>query len=319
MIGARRAGHSSERMDDPVAIDGSDGPLSTRRVVVWRRLEPGDVRTPGTELTPESPHIEAKIVTVGVAASLRDELERLWAKKLEATAAARGWSTRYEPAGVPFALGGGLAIGAWLDFLPDVVLPFAGSLTTLGAAIGFFTRTRKRAREREAEQRWQKMPEREQLAAIEKTLRPRWERFAERLKDEQGFRTDVRVGDIHEADRLVSLDVDALVNPATWTAEPGENEVRYGWVYADGRVVEQVAELEDTEREPEAHSGYASLRAEDGARDASSVEAPPSEAELTREPEARPVDARAVEAAPDEAPVDAAEPIEGASKRRRLE
>lgn len=238
-------------MSEPTAIDGSDGPLTTRRIVVWRRLEPGDVRTPGTEIAPESPHLEAKILEVGIAEELHADLARLWKKRDEVTAIASSWSARYEPAGILFAIGGSLAIAGLLDMLPFESLPLAGSLAVLGAAVGVWTRVRKRALEREAAKRWRATDEREELEKIEKRLTPRWERFATKLREEEGFRTDVRVGDIHEAERLVSIDPALLTHPDTWKADAGKNDVRYGWMYRDGRVVEQKAELEDTKAAPE--------------------------------------------------------------------
>jgi hypothetical protein len=241
----------------PTAIDGSDGPLVTRRIVVWRRLEPGDVRTEGTEIAPESPHLEAKIVEVGIAKARHEEMARLWKKKDEVTAIAASWTTRYEPAGALLAIGGSLVVATLLDMLPLVVMPFAASLVVLAAAAGFATKMRKVARDREAAARWLKTDERVGLEKIEKLLLPRWERFATKMREESGFRTDVRVGDIHEADRLVSIDPALLTHPSTWSADALPNEVRYGWMYRDGRVVEQKAELEDTaaaQRQPEAES-----------------------------------------------------------------
>lgn len=235
------------RMSKPTAIDGSDGPLVVRRIVVWRRLEPGDVRTPGTELAPESPHLEAKIVEVGIAEELFSDLERLEKARAAVTAGTKSWLTRYEPAGVIFATGGAIAVGAWLEYLPDFVLPFAGSLVVLGIAVGTMTRAFKLRRDKEAEKRWRATKERDELAKIEKRLLPRWERFAAKLREETGFRADIRVGDIHEAERLVSIDATRIAHPDTWRPDPGPNDVRYGWMYADGRVVEQRAELEDTE------------------------------------------------------------------------
>lgn len=234
-------------MSKPTAIDGSDGPLVVRRVVVWRRLEPGDVRTPGTELAPESPHLEAKVLEVGISRELFEDLERLEKKRGEVTAGASAWVTRYEPAGAVFATGGGLVVGAWLDYLPPFVLPFGAAVTALGVAAGMATRVLKLKRDREVEARWRATKEREELAKIERRLTPRWERFATKLREESGFRADVRVGDIHEADRLVSIDPSRITHPDTWRPDPKPNDVRYGWMYADGRVVEQRAELEDTD------------------------------------------------------------------------
>jgi len=234
-------------VDEPVAIDGSDGPLVVRRLVVWRRLEPGDARTPGTEIAPESDHVEAKVVQVGVSEETLEELRRLGAARDEAHALANSWLARYEPAGALFAAGGGMGVGVWLDYLPAWMLPFAGSVAALGVGVGAFTRAMKARREREAASRWEAMPEREALAKLVRKLEPRWERFAARVKEDSGFRVELRVGDVHEADRLVSIDPARLADPATWEPDPGENDVRYGWAYADGRVVEQQAELEDTE------------------------------------------------------------------------
>lgn len=233
-------------MDDPVAIDGADGPLVVRRLVVWRRLEPGDARTPGTELAPENDHIEAKVVQVGISEESLEEMKRLHAAKVEATAVASGWMTRYEPAGVLFAAGGGMAVGVWLDYLPGLLMPFAGSVAALGVGVGAWTRAMKQRRERAVTERWSKMPEREALSKLERKLEPRWKRFAAKLLEDTGFRVELRVGDVHEAERLLSLDPAKLADPATWEPDPGEDDVRYGWAFADGRVLEQQAELEDT-------------------------------------------------------------------------
>ena len=113
--------------DAPIAIDGSDPPHVVRKIVVWRRLEPGDIRTPGTELSAESPHLEAKVMKVAIAESLHADLTRLWKKKDETTAATTQWTTRYEPAGVLFATGGGAMVGVLLDYLPLDVFWFAAS------------------------------------------------------------------------------------------------------------------------------------------------------------------------------------------------
>lgn len=276
-------------MSDPTAIDGSDGPLVVRRIVVWRRLEPGDVRTPATELAPESPHLEAKIIEVGIAESLHADLRRLWAKRDEVGSIATGWSARYEPAGVLFAIGGSMVVGAWLDYLPLSLLPFASSVAVLGAGIGVWTKAQKKKREREAERRWRETKEREELESLERRLKPRWERYATKLREETGFRADVRVGDIHEADRLVSLDPSRVSHPDTWSPDANPNEVRYGWMYADGRVVEQRAELEDTPDAPpsdaESHGEVAAPRAR--------VEEPAEEHEeeaVAEEPSARETD-----------------------------
>lgn len=233
--------------DAPTPIDGSKGTLVVRRVVVWRRMEPGDVRTPGTELSAESPHLEAKVVDVGVAEELRADMARLWKVKDEVMGAAYGWSARYEPAGALFATGGAASVAVLLDLLPLIVFPVSATLTVLGVALGAYTRARKLKSDREVDKRWHARPERKELERIEKTLKPRWERFGVKLRDAEGFRTDVRVGDIHEADRLVSLDLDKIAHPDTWAPDEKEGEVRYGWVYSDGRYVEQVAELEESD------------------------------------------------------------------------
>lgn len=233
----------------PVAIDGSKGALVVRRVVVWRRLEPGDVRTPGTELSAESPYLEAKVLEVGVSEKTLADLERLQKVKDAAHATADGWDTRYEPGGVLLALGGGLSIGALLDYLPPSWLPATGTLALLGVAIGALTRSRKTRADKAAEKKWKAMPERDALASLEKRLLPRWKRFGDKLREDSGFRTEVRVGDIHEADRLVSLELARLTDPASWRPDEKPREVRYSWIYTDGRAVEQRAELEENDEE----------------------------------------------------------------------
>lgn len=242
------AGRISSFMDEPVAIDGSEGPLVVRRVVAWRRLEPGDERTPGTELAPESTHLEAKVVQVGISESLRDELVRLWSRREELAAVRHRWTARYEPAGILFALGGGVAVGTLgLQHLPSWLLPHALGLMALGVAVGVFTRANKRKYDGEVTRRWRESAEREELEKLQEKLLPRWERFSEKLRVEHGFRTEVRIGEFHEVDRLVSIDVSRISHPNTWKPDETEGEVRYGWRYADGRVVEQIAELEETE------------------------------------------------------------------------
>ena len=231
--------------DAPVAIDGSDGPLVVRKIVVWRRLEPGDVRTPGTEIAPESPHLEAKIVEVGIAEELREDLARLWEKKEEATAIAQRWTARYEPAGVLWAIGGGGLVGTALDYLPFFMFWVSGTFALLGIAVGAYTRANKAKLEAEADRKWRKTKERDRLESVRKRLEPRWRRFAKRLLEDEGFRTEVGVGDIHEADRLASIEMARITHPDTWKPDDAPNEVRYGWVFADGRYAEQVAELEE--------------------------------------------------------------------------
>ncbi|HJL16297.1 MAG TPA: hypothetical protein RMH99_11610 [Sandaracinaceae bacterium LLY-WYZ-13_1] len=296
-------------MDEPIAIDGSEGPLVVRRVVVWRRLEPGDVRTPGTEIAPESPHLEAKVVPVGIAEDLLADMTRLWDKRDEVTEVAHGWSARYEPAGILFALGGGLLVGTWLDYLPETVTLFAASVALLGVAIGVYTRVQKGRLEAHAERRWHDTEERLELERLEKRMARRWERFVERLREE-GFRTDVRVGDVHEADRLVSVDVSRLTHPETWRADGREDEVRYGWVYGDGRVVEQVAELEDSDvpHRPDEDEDAGAVR--DGADDDEDDGAVGVRAEVADAPDADEADADATDAEAEQAEG-------GAPKKRR--
>ncbi|MCA9613688.1 MAG: hypothetical protein KC586_13120, partial [Myxococcales bacterium] len=235
-------------MDAPIRLDGTEkGPVVRRKIVVWRRLEPGDVRTPGTEIAPESPHIEAKVIQIAIAKKTFEELERLWKKRDEVTAVAAQWTTRYEPAGVLFAIGGSGMIAVGLDYLPPALFWVCASFTGLGAAVGLLTRARKAKADGEATAAWNRTEERRALDQLEKTLTPRWKRFSQKLLEKEGFRTDVRVGDVHDADRLVSIDADRITHPDTWRADEKRREVRYGWVFSDGRYAEQVAELEETD------------------------------------------------------------------------
>ena len=101
--------------------------------------------------------------------------------------------------------------------------------------------------EKAAADAWHQTDERRELEQLRKTLTPRWERFVKRTREDTGFRVDVRVGDVHDADRLVSIDPERITHPDTWRPDEKPNEVRYGWVYRDGRYSEQVAELEDSD------------------------------------------------------------------------
>jgi hypothetical protein len=231
----------------PVVIDASDGPHVVRKVVVWRRLEPGDARTPGTEVSAESPHLEAKVIDVAISKDLHADLKRLWKKRDEVTAIAEAWNTRYEPAGVLFSIGGGGLVGVLLDYLPPEAFWVCTSFTGLGIAVGWYTRATKAKAEADAGKAWFRTDERKQLESIEKRLEPRWKRFAKKLLQNDGFRTEVGVGDIHEADKLVSIDLERISHPDTWKADAEEREVRYGWVFGDGRYAEQVAELEESD------------------------------------------------------------------------
>lgn len=234
-------------MTSPVRLDASKGPMVVRKIVVWRRLEPGDVRTPGTELAPESPHLEAKVVQIGIGEDTWADCQRLWKRRDEITAVSASWTTRYEPAGALLTLGGTGVVAVLLDYLPDALLWYLASLAGLGVGVGALTRARRARTEKSAAAAWQKTDERRELERLQKILTPRWERFAERTKDDAGFRTDVRVGDVHDAERLVSIDVERITHPDTWRPDEKRDEVRYGWVYRDGRYSEQVAELEDSD------------------------------------------------------------------------
>jgi len=221
--------------------------MVVRKIVVWRRLEPGDVRTPGTELAPESPHLEAKVVEVGVGERTWADCQRLWNKRDEVTAVTSSWTTRYEPAGVLLTLGGTGAIAVLLDYLPEALRWYFASLAGLGVGVGALTRARRLRVEKAAADAWHQTDERRELEQLRKTLTPRWERFVKRTREDTGFRVDVRVGDVHDADRLVSIDPERITHPDTWRPDEKPNEVRYGWVYRDGRYSEQVAELEDSD------------------------------------------------------------------------
>ena len=235
-------------MDQPTRIDGGEGKaVVVRKVVVWRRLEPGDARTPGTELSPESPHLEAKILEVAIGKKMFADIVRLWKEKDAVNSVSAGWTARYEPAGVLFATGGSGMVAVLLDYLPLEAFWVSGSIALLGIAVGTWTRARKTKTDADAESAWRAMPERRELTQIEKILAPRWKRFSDRLREETGFRTDVRVGDIHDAERLVSIDPARMSHPDMWRPDEHPKEVRYGWVFADGRCVQQVAELEDSD------------------------------------------------------------------------
>ena len=228
---------------EPFVLDGSTGPRVMRRLVAWRRLEPGDERRPDTELAPESEHLEVRVFAVAVGRATLDALERIAAARAKVEAPTRSWRARYEPAGTLLAAGGGAVAGTLLDYLPGWLGMLGGGLMLAGAAVGAVTRMNHDLARAAVDAAWQRSPERETLDALVEKLRAGAKTLREQVREE-GYRLDVRVGDPDGLERLLGLDPDALGDPESWRADASPTAVRYLAVYRDGRQTVVDAELE---------------------------------------------------------------------------
>lgn len=241
-------------------VDG-DGPLVRRRIVTWRRLEPGDVRSPGSLEVPESPFLEAKLVEVAVPASVHEDMVRLAKARAKATALTKVPLIDYEPAGVLIAAAGGMAVGAWLEYLRPAswFLIAAGVLFVVGAIVAAVAKRRRAVVEAEAEARWLSAPERKEHDALARELAQGWLRFAQTLKRESGFHVEIRVAEgSSDPLRLASIDPRPLegasgFDPEDWLPTEGGG-VRYEALHAGGeiatRLMPNTKEIEP-EAEPE--------------------------------------------------------------------
>ena len=254
---------SSSPLTEPYAgelrclVDGSAEPEVTREILVWRRLEPGDVHSPGARKTTESPFIEARVMTIGVSAKTHARMKRLAEAREKALSLSGTLLTSYEPAGVLIAGGGGAAFGAWLEYLPPSFVWGGLVAMGMGAGVGFFARARHHAATRAAMDRWSQAPEKAEHDALFSDLCDGWARFADRMRQE-GFHTEIRVAEgSQDPLRLASIDPSS-VDPKGRGFDPEDflptegGGVRYETVHATGDIVTRVLEPEETsEKKPE--------------------------------------------------------------------
>jgi hypothetical protein len=227
--------------------DATDASFVRRKVVVFRRLEPGDVRSEGSHKLEESPYLEARVLELAVPKRIHEEMVALDKKKREALSVATGYFRSYDPAGVLLATGGTGLFGIWLDYLPSAFwMPFA-AIMLFGVAVGVWTKRASQLGIAEAAKRWTESADRKSYDLLAKDISEAWTRVANTIRREDGFYTDLRVAE-GSADpvRLASID------PRPYTSEPpafdpddflpsvatGDDcPVRYEHVHATGEVI----------------------------------------------------------------------------------
>ncbi|MDQ3031884.1 MAG: hypothetical protein M3Y87_05655 [Myxococcota bacterium] len=223
-------------------VDGK-GPLVRRRIVAWRRLEPGDVRTPGSIDVPESPFLEAKLFEIGVPAEVHAEMKRLAAAKTKATAIPSSPLTEYEPAGILISAAGGIAVGVWLEYLrPETWFNYAAMvLGAIGVVLAVVAKQRRRAAEAEADARWSAMPEKKEYESLAREVAQGWVRFTQTVKKDAGFHVEIRVAEgSSDPLRLASIDPRPMVaargfDPEDWMPTEGGG-VRYEALHTAGEI-----------------------------------------------------------------------------------
>lgn len=226
------------------AIVEGPGPVVRRRIVVWRRLEPGDVRTPGSLPVPESPYLEAKVLDISIPVSVHEEMKRLAAARARATAMPVSPLLRFEPAGTLIAAAGGMGVGTWLDYLrpAEVFSMITLAALVIGILLAVYGKARLRAEQSAAAARWQAAPEREEYEALARRIAEQWASFAQKLRKDTGFHTEIRVAEgSSDPMRLASIDprpfaAGAGFDPEDWMPTEGGG-VRYETIHAAGEIV----------------------------------------------------------------------------------
>jgi hypothetical protein len=270
-------------------VIGGGGPLVRRRIVVWRRLEPGDRGTPGARPVPESPFLEAKILEIGIPRAVHEDMKRLAAARARATAIPSTVLTDYEPAGILIAGAGGIMVGVWLEYLEPgrIFLAIGAVLLAIGVVTAMIAKRRRRRAEAVAAARWAAAPERSEYESLAHDLANGWEDLVQSLKRDSGFHTEIRVAEGSDDPlRLASIDPRPLAkaqgfDPEDWLPTEGGG-VRYEAVHAAGEIatrlmtgVDDVAEPATDEGAPEERNRSAGESAEgeaaagrrDGARE----------------------------------------------------
>lgn len=232
--------------------DATDTVWVRRKIVVFRRLEPGDVRSEGSHVLEESPYLEARLLELALPKRIHDEMVALDQKRREIKAVATGYFRSYDPAGVLFASGGTGLFGAIFDYLPKFFFYPSIALMVLGVIVGFLTKRASNLGIAEGEKRWNESADRKAYNDVAKDISEAWIRAANTIRREDGFYTDLRVAE-GSADpvRIASLD------PRPYTSDPpafdpddflpsvatGDDcPVRYEQVHATGEVITKSVE-----------------------------------------------------------------------------
>jgi hypothetical protein len=277
-----------------------NGELVRRKIVVFRRLEPGDVTGPGNHPLRESPYLEGKVLEIALGKSVHDDMVRLSAKRAEVLGAASNLLSSYDLAGMLFSGAGGGLFGVWLDYLPAWSTPYLVGAGVAGIALGFVTRVRKRGAELAANEKWKAAPEHAEYETLAREIAERWIAYSLDVKKETGFHTEVRVAEGSDDPlRLASIDPRGFIGtPPTFDPEdflPTEGGgVRYEAVHAGGEVVTRLCEGDRDLPESYAKKDAAKNEAEPVRAQESEVEGVAAESETAEsdtESEKAPVDA----------------------------
>ncbi|UJR81873.1 hypothetical protein [Sandaracinus amylolyticus] len=225
-------------------LEGEPGDaLVRRRIVAWRRLEPGDVRSQGSIDVPESPFLEAKVFEIALPAPVHADMKRLSEAKASALALSKIPLVDYEPAGVLISAAGGMAIGVWLEYLRPAswFLPIAAVCFVVGVVIAVIAKRRRAVAEAEAEARWTSAPERKEHDALAREIAQAWLQLGQLLKRDTGFHTEIRVAEgSNDPLRLASIDPRPMegakgFDPEDWLPTEGGG-VRYEALHAGGEI-----------------------------------------------------------------------------------
>lgn len=226
-------------------VEGPE-PLLRRRIVVWRRLEPGDVRTPGSLAVPESPFLEAKVLDIAIPLELHERMKSLAEARARATAIPRSPLLEYEPAGVLISGAGGIGVGVWLDYLrpAEVFQWIALGALIAGLALAVIAKVRRRSAEAKAASRWSAASERKEHEEVSRELAESWIRFSQNLKRDTGFHTEIRVAEgSSDPLRLASIDprpmTQGSMDPEDFLPTEGGG-VRYEALHAAGEIVSRL-------------------------------------------------------------------------------
>ena len=242
---------ASASTDRVISLIGGDDETTwvRRKMVVFRRLEPDDVRTAGSFVVEESPYLEARLVELRIPKKTHREMVALAKKRRDTLSIASGLMRSYEPAGWLLAGAGGGLVGVWLDYLPFAFLwPLVGVLIA-GVGVGIATRFGRTNAEAEADRRWGASPDKKEHDALARELAESWAAAQASLKRESGFHTVIRVaeGSVDPL-RLASIDPrpyaadPPLFDPDDFLPSEESGAVRYELVHATGEVVTRALE-----------------------------------------------------------------------------
>jgi hypothetical protein len=248
-----------DRYQEPLQVLEGPPPRVSRRIVVWRRIEPGDVRTTGALEVPESPFLEARTLEIAIPAEVHRRMRELAAIKTRITALPRSPWIEYEPAGVLLAASGALAAGTWLEYLrPERIFSIASAITLVaGVALAVVSKQRRRAVEAEIAARWEKASERGAYQQLAIDLARGWLRVSSEIRRDLGFHTEIRVAEgSPDPLRLASIDPRpfqgaAGFDPEDWLPTEG-GAVRYEALHAGGEIATRILPgASEVEREEE--------------------------------------------------------------------